>query len=656
VERRSDEQRVTGRAILVATAVAMAAAFITPYTAYLTRTWHFGWGTLPNGPVVIAFVLLAANGLMLRLRVAGALTRSDLLVIYSILTVAAALIVVHVPYTIGLAAYPFYRARTEYGWEETILPYLPSWLHPARPEVSAWFWEGLPGGVPLPWAEWITPLSGWGAFTLALLAAMMCLGALMRRDWIERQRLTFPLIEVPLALVNGESHPTLPRSSFRLSAFWLGFVPTSIMVLLFWLNGLFPAVPAPARDYPIGQNFTGLGLPWSTLTEMRVRIAPGTIGVMALVPGEVSFSVWAFYLFFRVYLLVCGAFGVPPWGGAGAAGFSPRLFFDYAADGGFIVITAIALFRARDAFAAGFRRLLLRSREPDDPYAPMSNAAAVLGFIAANAFMLWWARRAGMSWGSYALIMAAFYVALVGTVRLTAAAGLLQHRPPTAARWMVIRTLGARQLDPASLTMYSYLSMGYMLEPQNWAMNFMMNSFKLMHRGRIRARGLTWAVGIAMVGVLIACSAGVLYTAYRHSAVAMQCWPTTAVPTCAFRELTASIRSPQTPDNWLRLALLVGGGFTAGLSWLSTHYVWWPFSPIGFVIGSVMHTNRDIWANALLGWLLATLIRRFGGLRLYHSMRPAFVGLIFGHYLTDAAMALFATTVLGARGVTSLVP
>jgi hypothetical protein len=204
--------------------------------------------------------------------------------------------------------------------------------------------------------------------------------------------------------------------------------------------------------------------------------------------------------------------------------------------------------------------------------------------------------------------------------------------------------------------MYSYLGMGFMLEPQNWAMNYMMNSFKLMHRSRIRGRGFAWAVAIAMVGVLLAGSVGVLYVAYRHSAVAMTCWPTTAVPTCTFRELDTSLRSPEAADNWLRLALVVGAGFTAGLSWLSSHFVWWPFSPIGFVIASVMHTNRDIWANAFLGWLLATLIRRFGGLRLYHTLRPAFVGLIFGHYLTDAAMALFATTVLGARGVTSLVP
>ena len=30
--------------------------------------------------------------------------------------------------------------------------------------------------------------------------------------------------------------------------------------------------------------------------------------------------------------------------------------------------------------------------------------------------------------------------------------------------------------------------------------------------------------------------------------------------------------------------------------------------------------------NAFLGWLIATLIRRFGGLKLYRELRPAFSG------------------------------
>ena len=93
----------------------MAVGFISPYTYYVSRTWYFGWGTLPNGPVVFAFTLVALNGLVLRLRPSLGLTRSDVLVIYVILTMAAALITVIIPYTIGLTAYPFYHRASSTG-------------------------------------------------------------------------------------------------------------------------------------------------------------------------------------------------------------------------------------------------------------------------------------------------------------------------------------------------------------------------------------------------------------------------------------------------------------------------------------------------------------------------------------------------------------
>ncbi len=651
--RRAGANQVSFRAILLGTLVTMAVAVVVPYTAYVSATWGYGWGTLPNGPVVIAFVLVAINGLAARLRPARALTRADVLVIYSILSIAAALIVVHVPYTIGLTAYPLYRARNEYGWD-VILPHIPTWLQPRNPDRILWFWEGAPQGVPIPWMDWLVPLTAWAGFALALFVAMLCLGALLSRDWVERQRLTFPLTQIPLAMVGDGADPTVSRSAFRLSAFWIGFLPCSVLVIFAWLHGVFPAVPALPRDFPIGQSFAGAGLPWSALSDMTVRISPAVIGIMALVPGEVSFSVWAFYLIYRLYLVVCGGFGIPPYGGG--FGFAPRAFFEHAGAGGFIVISALALYRSRDAFAAGFRRLLRRPSTFGDPNAPMANTTAVLGLIAANGFMLWWALHAGMSWWSYGLIMFVFYASMIGTARLTAAAGLLQHMPPVYPRATVVHMLGARPLGLSSTMGYSLLEMGYMQAPMNFGLNYIMNSYKLFHGERMRARGFPLGVAIATVGVFAACSVGVLWAGHRYGAINFACWPVTAVPTCAFRQFSTSFTSPETPDNWLRAAMVVGGGVTVLLSWFSAHFASWPFSPIGFVIASVMHTNRDVWANALLGWLLAAVIRRYGGLRLYRRLLPAFVGLVLGHYLTDAAMSLFCTLFLGARGVTTIVP
>jgi hypothetical protein len=255
-----------------------------------------------------------------------------------------------------------------------------------------------------------------------------------------------------------------------------------------------------------------------------------------------------------------------------------------------------------------------------------------------------------MSWWSFALIMASFYVAMIGAARLVAAAGLTHPRPTPSARSTVIRMIGATTVDPRSLAMYSYLTLGYMQEPANFGINYMMNSFKLMHSERIRGRWFSGAVIAAAVGAALAGSAGLLWTAYHYGAVSMECWPITAVPTCTFREFSTSLSSPEKADRWLQLAVVVGGGLTLVLFWLTSRFLWWPLTPIGFIVASVYHTNYMVWTNALVGWTLTTLIRRYGGLRLYRTLRPAFVGLILGQFLMSVGMAIFSATVLGARG------
>ncbi len=59
-ERAAEGRRegIRIRAVFIGIALAMAVGFISPYTYYISRTWYFGWGTLPNGPVVFAFVLV----------------------------------------------------------------------------------------------------------------------------------------------------------------------------------------------------------------------------------------------------------------------------------------------------------------------------------------------------------------------------------------------------------------------------------------------------------------------------------------------------------------------------------------------------------------------------------------------------------------------
>ncbi len=641
---------VTTRAILLGLLFVATWAAISPYTDQVAQaTWSFGWGSLPSGPVAAAFLLVLVNGLFLKLRPKSALSRSEVLITYSLLTISAAVIVAYTPYMLPIGAYPFYHARVEGAWEVNVLPYLPNWLHPSNTDLIPWFWEGMPEGASLPWRDWITPVLGWGGPALAFLVLMLCLGSLLRKDWIEQQRLTFPLTEIPMGIVGEQPAPTLRHSVFGQRVFWLGFGLGGGLTLIIWLNSLFPAIPAPTFYNQVGQGLVDAGIPWNALSDMVVTVSPATLGIMCLLPTEVSFSLWGFYVLFQAFLVICASFGIPPQGSQ-AGGFIPRAFADYAGAGGFVVVSAITLYQSRGAFQTGLRSLFGGKPEPADPRAPMSNRAAVLGFIGANAFLFWWALHAEMSWWSFALIMAAFYVAMIGSSRLMAAAGLTQPRPQPSTRWMVTRIVGAGALDPRSLAMYSYLTMGYFLEPQNFGILYMMNSFKLIHTARIRARRFSTAAIAAVITALVVGAAGLLYTAYHFSAVSMMCWPVTAVPTCAFREFTSSLASPEKADHWLQFAMIAGGGATLLLFWLTSHFVWWPLTPIGFIVASVYHTNQWVWTNALVGWGLTTLIRRYGGLKLYRTVRPAFLGLILGQVLVSVAMAVFSSVVLHARG------
>jgi hypothetical protein len=645
------EGGISARAIVLSLALVAVWAAIATYSDHYARvTWSFGWGALPSGPVAFAFLLVVVNGLLIRVRPRRALSRAEVLVVYCLLTIPAAVIVVYVPYMLPLAAYPYYHARIEPGWETSVLPFLPTWLHPAHPELIPWFWEGLPQGASLPWRDWFLPFLAWGSLALAMLVAMLCLGSLMRKDWIERQRLTFPLTEIPMGLVGDRPYPTLKQSVFGQRVFWAGFGLGGGVTLLVWLNTLYPAIPAPQLYARAGQVFTGAGLPLSALSGMVVSITPATLGVLCLVPTEISFSLWVFYGLFLAFLVVCGSFGVPPQGSQAMGGFNPRAFSDYAGAGGFVVVSAMVVYQSRSAFQSGLRSLLIGRTEAEDPRAPMSNRAALAGLLASNAFMVWWALHAGMSWWSFALIMAAFYVAMIGTARLVAAAGLTQPRPSPSTRWMVVRLLGAGALGPRSLAVYSYLTMGYMLEPQNLGIVYMMNSLKLIHAGQVRARRFSGGAMAAVLVALLVGSAGLLYTAYHYGSVVMECWPITAVPTCAFREFTSSLASPERADRWLQLATLAGGGFTLALFWLTSRFVWWPLTPIGFIVASVYHTNEHVWTNALIAWGLTTLVRRYGGLRLYRSLRPAFLGLVLGQFLISIGMAVLSAMLFGTRG------
>ncbi len=637
---------ITPRAVVLGTLSVALLAAINPHLAFVARTWSVGAGSLLNSAVFILFLLVAANGVLARLRPNSALHRSELLVVYGMVIVSVGFLFVGgMPYMVSATTFPVYMATPGNDWEHLIWPYVPSWLSLGSSEAVVWFWEGSPVGVGVPWGVWLTPLLNWFSFTLALMAAMFCLAALLSRDWIERQRLAFPLVEVPLSLTGRDPYPTLRSSILSNRIFWIGFALPCALELLGFLHRLYPNVPSPTLwNIHVGRHFAGMGLPWSALSGMRLSLIFPVIGVTCLLPSEVSLSLWLFYVLYLVQLLIWGSFGIAAEGGTSSLSINPVSFIHYQEAGGFIALSLLLVYQARKGFREAWRGLLGRGPgAQQSPYAVLAGRWALLGFMVANGFMLWWVSRAGMSWWSFAIFMLVFYAVLIGCSRLVSAGGVMFVSHEFTPRGVVLSTIGAKVIGAQSLTMYTYVWLSYMSDAMSLAMPQMVNSFKLVDQARVRGRLFTLAAALAVITMLAVGLPALLAVIYRDGASAIGFaggWPFRMFPNWAFGDLDATLRNPLPPDNWLRVAMLIGAAITAGLVWLNASFVWWPLSPIGFLIASAYETNRSLWLNVLIAWMLTTLIRRYGGLRLERHLRPAFLGLVLGSYLPSGFLAI----------------
>jgi len=639
---------ITLRAVLLGALGVALLAGVNPYTTFVLRVWSVGSGSLLSGAVVVLFLLVLVNGVLLRLRPSCAFTRGELLVAYGMMIVSVGLAMQGgLLYIVGATTYPFYMAGPENEWQQLIWPHVPLWLRLGTLQANEWYWDGLPKGAGIPWEAWTTPMLAWFSFTLALMGAMFSLGALLSRDWIERQRLTFPLVQVPLSITGDEARPSLRKSILNNRVFWLGFSIPAVCSILNWLNTIYPSVPTVSLSgMEVGRNFAGMGLPWSVLSDMTFSILFPVVGISCLLPGEVSLSLWLFYVLYRLQLVAWASFGIAE-GAQSAALINPRAFIGFEEVGGFIALSAVVLYQSRKAIRSALLALVGRERPEFDVHGPLQGRWAIVGFILTNAFMFWWVTRAGMSWWSFAGLIGIFYAVLIGASRLVAAGGVMYVDTGIFPREVMLRTVGAQAIGVTSLTMYAYLSVIYMYDSMNLAMPQMMNSFKLLQAGRLRGRTWPWPTALSISVMLVVGLVALLYVNHYYGG-ANRTW-LYDYPQWAVTELETTLRDPEVPNNMLRLALLAGAGFMLALVWLNTTFVWWPLSPVGFIMASSWNSNWLMWGSVFVGWGLSTVIRRYGGLLFYRKARPVFLGLILGDYLTRASLAALSA-ILGIHG------
>ena len=189
--------------------------------------------------IFILFVLLLLNLLFKQIAPNAALNQGELLIVYVMLSISSGIAGLDMMRVLmAVLVGPFWYARPENEWAELFWRFIPPWLAVQDKEILKGFAEGESSFyVPQVVQAWIFPTLIWSGFIFLLVFGMLCINVLVRRPWTEAEKLSYPIIQLPLQMTDGRSSLLSNRMM------WIGFALGAGLDILNGLHFLYPIIP-----------------------------------------------------------------------------------------------------------------------------------------------------------------------------------------------------------------------------------------------------------------------------------------------------------------------------------------------------------------------------------------------------------------------------
>ena len=583
------------------------------YWVFASLRWDQGYPTTMSlffNAIFTLAVLVALNLVITRFSPSYALTRGELLLLYTMLSVASAIcghdlfeVIVTNIATVG------WLASEENEWAVLFHQYLPDWLALTdKHRLTVYFTGESNFYLPQHLQFWWRPVLAWSGFIVLLLFTAFCINLILRKQWIENERLSYPIIELPYRMTSS--------GFFQNRWLWIGIILAGGMDFVNGLHFLYPSLPGFGGEfYDLHPLFTTK--PWNAIGWTPVVIFPFAIGLAYFMPLDLAFTFWFFYLFWKFEMILGNMSGLHY-----IAGF-PFIFEQ--SFGVCVGVLLMTLWRGR----RHLREVVALAWQGQRPN---TYRLSTLGLIAGLCLLVgfWWA--AGMSLWVAVLTIAIHLTIITVITRIRAELGPPIHDLRSMGPDVLLpkifgmRTLGARNLSLFSLVFC--FNRAY----RGNAMPHQLEGLKLAERSDASSRRFSIAIILTIfISPLVAFWVA-LHIGYQSGAI--EVWSGSV-----FNRTQSWLNNPMPVDLATIVAMIVGLVFSFLIALVRLRFVWWPLYPVGYAISGTWAVNF-FWFSVLISYFIKLVILRFSGLKAYRRAAPFFLGLVLGEFLVGSLWGL----------------
>ncbi len=505
--------------------IALIAA-ITPHIEFYLFSTSITSNLITPGPLITLFLFGSIQMLIYSMSGRMALTRQDLTLIASMCMVSVA-----IPgygfmvYVVGQMAGATAYAPKDESWNELIYPYLKEWMIPRDPPVDSgqampvdWFMNGLPVGEKVPFGPWLLPYMYWAFMTLCIFGLMYSICAVLRRQWSDRERLPFPLVQVPLEMVEGL--PGVPDRKKPFLADRTAMIGMAIPSLIHSWNSISSYV----HKWPvIPLSFSNLHTqyltepPWNAFGPISVFIYPAVIGLTYLISLEVSFSLWFFYVVLKICAFIAVQFGLGTSHGDFMSVGGHKGFLIDQGGGALIAMVLFGLWMSRSNLAATFLRAIGFREDDGEEGDGISARGALVLFIICFTGAIVWLMSAGVGLGVAMLTIVSMLIIMTGFTRLACEGGLFYIQSDISPSQILDVAVTPMNLGPQAIVPLGMWSRVFVFDwGRNYPMPAIMHALKFGSDTKTRLKPLILGT---MAAILIALSVGFwafMNTAYHN--------------------------------------------------------------------------------------------------------------------------------------------